>query len=107
MTPGISREEIVAFTKKVRSIAPSALRTLEEICDDGFSEAARITAAKEILDRAYGKSRQAVEISGPNEGPILTVDPSKISTEALRQLVAATNPNYSADDDDEALQSDE
>lgn len=30
----------------------------------------RITAARELLDRAYGRPKQATEISGPDGGPV-------------------------------------
>lgn len=36
--------------------------------DDERPESARVSAAKELLDRGYGKSIQ--QISGPDEGPI-------------------------------------
>ena len=48
--------------------ADDALRELARIMKHGESETARIAACKEILDRAYGKSPQAV--TGQNgEGP--------------------------------------
>lgn len=37
--------------------------------------ASRLAAAREILDRAYGKPTQATEISGPDGGPVAMVDP--------------------------------
>lgn len=32
----------------------------------------RITAARELMDRAYGKPKQQTEISGPDGGPVAT-----------------------------------
>lgn len=47
------------------------------------SEQARVSAITQILDRGYGKATQPV--SGPDGGPIQTVDLSKLSD---AQLVA-------------------
>jgi hypothetical protein len=43
----------------------------------------RITAAREILDRAYGRPRQTTEVSGPDGGPLTVVDLSDEQTRAL------------------------
>jgi hypothetical protein len=43
----------------------------------------RIAAAREILDRAYGKPKQATEVSGPDGGPVAVVDMSDEQTRAL------------------------
>jgi hypothetical protein len=50
-----------------------------------------VAAIKEILDRAYGKSLQALEHSGPNAGPIETrevSDPDR--ARALAAFIAKT-----------------
>lgn len=47
-----------------------AIAALVKIAKHGESEAARIAAATAILDRGFGKPRQAVEHSGPDKGPI-------------------------------------
>ena len=61
-------------TKEIRSIAqkhgPVVVRELVRLATKAESEAARVAAAKELLDRAYGKSTQPVEHSGPQGGPI-------------------------------------
>lgn len=55
-------------TAEVRSIAQQygekAVTMLAEMMMNGESEAARIAAAKEILDRAYGKATQLIEGPG-------------------------------------------
>lgn len=43
-----------------KAYAPSALKVLNDISKSGESEAARVSAANAILDRAYGKPVQAV-----------------------------------------------
>jgi hypothetical protein len=48
-----------------------ALQTLLDIAQHGESEPARVTAANALLDRGYGKPRQAVEHSGEGGGPLL------------------------------------
>jgi hypothetical protein len=43
-----------------RQYAPAALNRLYEIMETGESDAAKVSAAREILDRAYGKPSQAL-----------------------------------------------
>ena len=45
-------------------------------------------AANELMDRAYGKPKQATEVSGPDGGPIehAPLDLSKLSDEDLREF---------------------
>lgn len=50
----------------------AALESLVSIARDGASESARVSAAVAILDRGYGKPRQAVEHTGEDGGPIQT-----------------------------------
>jgi len=59
--------------------------TVEHVTD----HAIRIAAARELLDRAYGKPKQATEISGPEGGPVVTgFDPKRLSDDELRQVVS-------------------
>ena len=44
-----------------------ALKTLAAICNEGQSEAARVSAACALLDRGYGKPTQQVETGSPGE----------------------------------------
>jgi hypothetical protein len=54
--------------------------------------AARIAAARELLDRAYGRARQALEVTGEDGGPVAlddvgeALDLRKLSDEELEQL---------------------
>lgn len=55
-------------TADVRALAqkygPKALKTLAEIMEAGEQPAsARVSAAKELLDRAYGKSPQPIDVT--------------------------------------------
>jgi hypothetical protein len=81
-----------------------ALGALAHIAAKGRSEAARVSAACAILDRAYGRPRQAVEVAGmvspcPTRIEIVGVDPgaaaaldsiaARLSSAALSEIVAA------------------
>lgn len=57
-------------TKEIKDLAqvyaPAALKELARLMLEAESEAARVAAIKEILDRAYGKSPQAI-VGDPNQ----------------------------------------
>ena len=61
--------------------------TLVTISTSGESEAARVSAANALLDRGYGKPRQAVEHSGADGGPI-EHRISSMSDEDLERIAA-------------------
>ncbi|WP_017521957.1 hypothetical protein ACQCLI_18155 [Pseudomonas nitroreducens] len=65
--PG-SRNKITADIKLVaQSFGEEAIKHLVEIARDGdAAPAARVAAVKEILDRGFGKSKQEMEVSGPD-----------------------------------------
>lgn len=71
--------EIEALAKRY---AGDALRALQHIATKGESEGARVSAATALLDRGYGKPRQALEHTGAEGGPLLVsvthevIDPS-------------------------------
>lgn len=48
---------------------PAALRTLAKVMADSDSDAARVAAAKELLDRGHGKAPQAITGEG-GSGPV-------------------------------------
>jgi len=62
-----------ALSEMAKDHAETALQTLVHIATKGEGEAARVSAANAILDRAYGKPPQALEHTGPNGGPIQQV----------------------------------
>lgn len=53
-----------------KAYAEYALQALIDVATNGKSESARVTAATALLERGYGRPRQAVEHSGPQGGPI-------------------------------------
>lgn len=53
-----------------REHGPFIIEKLVDILANGTSETARIAAAKELLDRGYGKSTAVQELSGPGGAPL-------------------------------------
>lgn len=72
-----------------KDYAKAALATLVDVHSDSKApHSARVSAATAILDRAYGKPSQSHEHSGPNGGPIPTVDLTNVSDDDLNRLEA-------------------
>jgi hypothetical protein len=80
-------EAKVAIEELARGHAATALTALVQVATKGQSEAARVSAAVALLDRGYGKPRQAVEHAGENGGPVsltirrVIVDPRNTDSE--------------------------
>lgn len=52
----------------------TAMRTVVELCQNGKKETTRLAAAKELLDRGWGRSVQSVLFDGSAEGSeLLTI----------------------------------
>jgi hypothetical protein len=66
-TPNKNTADIRALAQ---NYAPEAIAMLATILTTSENDSARISAAKELLDRGYGKSTQAVEMSGKDGDPI-------------------------------------
>lgn len=64
--PAGSKNKITADVKEIaQAYGEEAVKALVEIVRDGEApHAARVSAVKELLDRGYGKAKQAVEHSG-------------------------------------------
>lgn len=56
---------------RARRHTDKALAALVDIATKGESESARVTAAIALLDRGYGKPRQALEHTGGDGGPLV------------------------------------
>lgn len=88
-TPNKATAEVKSLARKYGA---EMIDVLAEIAMDGKkNESSRVAAAKELLDRGYGRSIQM--ISGPDEGPIQveatnTLDVSSLTTEQLRALAS-------------------
>ena len=80
-----------------REYGPAAVRKLAEMAglvkgvSAAESEAARVTANREILDRGYGKAVQGVEISNGDDKPFIvdaTLTPAQFAGwQALRAMI--------------------
>jgi hypothetical protein len=53
-----------------RQHAPSAIAELARLSLKAKNETARIAAIRELLDRGYGRPRQAMEVSTPAADPL-------------------------------------
>ena len=53
-----------------RQHAPRAIVELARLALKAKSETARIAAIRELLDRGYGRPRQAMEVSVPADNPL-------------------------------------
>jgi hypothetical protein len=69
---GTPNKATLEIKHAARNYAPEALKELARLASKAESEAARVAAIREILDRAYGKPAQAVTGEG-GEGPVQTV----------------------------------
>ncbi len=53
-------EAKVRLSQLAREHSDAAFKALVDVCENGISESARITAAVALLDRGFGKPRQAI-----------------------------------------------
>ncbi len=87
-------EQKATLEELARSHTELAVNVLVQVAKASESDAARVSAANVILDRGYGKARQAIEHTGKDGGPIETIDLS--DSEAARRiaftLAKATQP---------------
>lgn len=97
--PGAVSKAKRELAEMAKGHAERALSVLAEIMVSSESDAARVSAANSILDRGYGRPFQAVHHSGPGGGPIATVDATKISTEALREIMGAVSDQAAEPDE--------
>jgi hypothetical protein len=82
--PGAVNKTTLELREAAQKHGPEMLEELARLAKNAESEAARVAAANSILDRAYGKPKQAVEHSGPENGPIEFSDMS--DTEIARRI---------------------
>jgi hypothetical protein len=67
--PGGRPKVLGEVQELARQYAPTAIVELARLALKAKSETARIAAIRELLDRGYGRSRQALEISAPAGDP--------------------------------------
>ena len=81
-----TRQEQDRISDLAKQHSDTALKALTSIAENGVSEAARVSAANSLLDRAYGKPVQAMAHSGPGEGPIETAEITLTPKELARRF---------------------
>lgn len=67
---GSRNKRAIMVEEMAREYAGDALAALRHIATKGESEAARVSASVALLDRGFGKARQAVEHTGEGGGPM-------------------------------------
>lgn len=93
-TPGARNKATLqakrTFAELAKDLSEEALLTAAEIMRDAqASPSARMAAINTIFDRGLGKAPQAVTLQGPGGGPVQMIDPTRMSTAALNELLAA------------------
>jgi hypothetical protein len=68
--PGGRPKVLGEVQELARQYAPTAIVELARLALKARSETARIAAIRELLDRGYGRPRQAVEVSAPAGDPL-------------------------------------
>ena len=93
-TGGRQRGVLNKATADVRALAQQygdeAIKTLANIMVNGVAEQARIAAARELLDRGYGKSRQSLDVDA-NVNNAMTIENLRSSLAA--KIAALSGPN--------------
>lgn len=92
--PGAGRpagvpNKITADIKVLAQVhAEDAIRELAAILKSSPNDQARIAAAKELLDRGYGKSTQHAEVTGKDGAPLIPGNPNEMTDEQLAAIAA-------------------
>jgi hypothetical protein len=68
--PGGRPKVLAEVQELARQHAPSAITELARLALKAKNETARIAAIRELLDRGYGRPRQAMEVSLPGADPL-------------------------------------
>lgn len=85
-TPNRVTADIKALAQ---TYGPDAIDTLAEIMrNEAAPEAARISAAKELIDRGFGKAVQTVQSTGADGGPIQFSDMTEQRFKKIAQELA-------------------
>lgn len=83
-----TRSQGASLSELARKHTADALSVLVSVAKKSDSDSARVAAANAILDRGYGKPKQAVE----HAGAIGTYDLTKLDDDALDKLEAILGP---------------
>ncbi len=96
----ISPAQKWAFAEKALRHADRALEVLAEIMEHGDSEAARVSAAEKILDRALGKAPQHIDTAALRHTEIVYRSAQEIRKELEARGVPAVLLDYKPTDED-------
>lgn len=76
-------------TKDIKALAqkhgPRAINTLVSIMDAGETQAVRVAAARELLDRGYGKAAQTIDATVTQRMVVEAPLPAKTTEEWLER----------------------
>lgn len=86
-----TKEVKLTLEELAREYAPAALKTLADICTNGGGESARVAAASALLDRGFGKPKQA--IVGKDDGPVQVELSLSEAARAIAFIFAAAAKN--------------
>lgn len=67
---GRKSSKTLEIEAKAKLYAGDALQALVDVAQNSENDSARVSAAQAILDRGYGKPRQALEHTGEDGGPV-------------------------------------
>jgi len=81
-------EKRKAIAELAKEHTRAALDALVDVMEHGQSESARVSASNAILDRAYGKPMQSMDVSN-TDGTMRTVDVSRLSLAERKALLSA------------------
>lgn len=71
-TKGVPNKATADIKEIARQYTSQAIEQIVALMSNAASEQVRFAAAKELIDRGYGKSPQSMEHTGPDGGPIKT-----------------------------------
>jgi len=84
--PGVPNKATAELKRLARQYTPAALEELARLSTQAQSEQSRVSAIKELLDRAYGKATQP--IAGDAAGEPIKVEPGVSMTDVAKLLLA-------------------
>jgi hypothetical protein len=89
--PGGRPKTVGKVRKLARVHTAAAIATLAEVMlNPDEKGAARVAAAKELLDRGHGKPMQAHELTGKDGGPVEHEQVARLTDEQIQRVIAAT-----------------
>lgn len=83
---GVPNKATAEIREIAREYTAVAIKALADVVQNSESDAARVSAANAILDRAYGRPSQSVAISGADGGPVRHAH--ELTDEALAKIAA-------------------